>query len=96
MGILAIRNELQAPLMFVLNSDILCVSRMIRESNTATMPGTYYLPPISKEIHAFSSFMSRYYVDIKGWDSIHLKSFELVIPIVALKSSYAGTPSASK
>jgi hypothetical protein len=43
---------------------------MIRESNTATIAGTYYLPQISKEVKVSSSFESKLKVAIKGWQEI--------------------------
>jgi DNA modification methylase len=47
------------PLAFALTGITLNVSAMVRESNTQFMAGTYYIPPISKEVNAFSSFCGR-------------------------------------
>ena len=60
------RNEL----LFAYTACLLGVSRMIRESNTATLAGTYYLPQVSKEINVLSSFSSNLKVVSKGWDAI--------------------------
>jgi DNA modification methylase len=57
-------------LKFAFTSAILGVSKMIRESNTATMAGTYYLPQVSKEIHVLASFENRIQVLLQGYSEI--------------------------
>ena len=63
-------HEIQEQLLFVFSACLLGVSKMIRESNTATIAGTYYLPQISKEVKVSSSFESKLKVAIKGWQEI--------------------------
>ncbi|HOQ42999.1 MAG TPA: DNA methyltransferase [Smithellaceae bacterium] len=52
-------SALDRSLMFVLTSMCLQVSRMVRASNTATLAGTYYVPPEAKEVNAFSSYQGK-------------------------------------
>ncbi len=44
------RNITREPFLTAITASSLGVSRMVRDSNTATLPGTYYLPATSKEI----------------------------------------------
>jgi DNA modification methylase len=64
------RPDLRDAMMFSFNACILAVSRMVRASNTATMPGTYYMPQVSKEVRVLDSFESKLNVAIKGFGSI--------------------------
>lgn len=43
---------------------------MVRASNTATMPGTYYIPQITKEVKVISSYTSKFDIAVKGWQQI--------------------------
>jgi DNA modification methylase len=52
-------STLDRSLMFVLTSMCLQVSRMVRASNTATLAGTYYVPPEAKEVNAYSSYQGK-------------------------------------
>lgn len=52
-------STLDRSLMFVLTSICLQVSRMVRASNTATLAGTYYVPPEAKEVNAFASYQGK-------------------------------------
>lgn len=63
-------QEIADQLLFAFGACLLGVSRMIRESNTATMAGTYYLPQISKEVRVVSSYESKLGVAIQGWREI--------------------------
>lgn len=63
-------REIQDQLLFAFDACLLGVSKMIRESNTATMAGTYYLPQVSKEVKVISSFESKLGVAIQGWQEI--------------------------
>ena len=67
---LKFERNLTDPLLFALDACILGVSKMVRESNTATMAGTYYLPQISKEVKVPSSFQSKLEIAIQGWQEI--------------------------
>jgi hypothetical protein len=46
-------------LAFAFSGICLNTSVMIRESNTQFMPGTYYIPQVSKEVHVWKSFSGR-------------------------------------
>jgi hypothetical protein len=41
------------------------VSRMVRASNTATLAGTYYVPPEAKEVNAINSFKGKFELFIR-------------------------------
>jgi len=69
-SIMTFENEIQDQLLFSFDACILGVSKMVRESNTATMAGTYYLPQISKEVKVPLSFQSKLEVAIQGWQEI--------------------------
>lgn len=73
------QKDIEDQLLFALNACILGVSRMVRESNTATMAGTYYLPQISKEIKVPSSFQSKHEVAIQGWKEIGINQTTVFI-----------------
>ena len=64
---------------FALTATILGVSKMIRESNTATMSGTYYMPQVSKEIEVGDSYFSRIRSIIDAYQEISVKSSELIV-----------------
>lgn len=65
--------------LFALNAALLGVSKMVRESNTATMSGTYYLPQVSKEVNVFSSFSSKFSVSLKGWMEVNIQYTRFII-----------------
>lgn len=54
-------------LLFALSGIILNTSKMIRESNTQYLAGTYYIPPLSKEVNVWSSYSSRVSLLIDSW-----------------------------
>ncbi len=58
-------------LKFSLNASLLGLSRMVRASNTATMPGTYYMPQVSKEVNVWDSFENKTEVALKGLAEIN-------------------------
>jgi DNA modification methylase len=64
---------------FGLNAALLGVSRMVRASNTATMPGTYYMPQVSKEVHVWESFENKTEVALKGHLEIDFSTAPQVI-----------------
>ena len=64
---------------FALTATILGVSKMIRESNTATMSGTYYMPQVSKEIEVGDTYFSRIRSIIDAYQEISVKSSELIV-----------------
>lgn len=66
-------------LLFAFDACILGVSRMVRESNTATMPGTYYIPQVSKEVKVISSFENKFWVSLQGWQKIGINQSEVFI-----------------
>lgn len=68
----AIRDAIQGydPLLFAFSGIILNTSEMIRESNTQYLAGTFYIPPISKEVNVWSSYSSRVSLLIDSWGSI--------------------------
>jgi len=78
-GIASLQNTFGEFLLFPLTACLLGVSKMVRESNTATMAGTYYLPQVSKEIHVFSSFGNKSDVAIEGWEEIEIGNFQISI-----------------
>lgn len=78
-NILSLEKEVKEFLLFSFSACLLGVTRMIRESNTATMPGTYYLPQISKEVYVFSSFKSKTEVALKGLAEANLLCTNFII-----------------
>ncbi|MCY2995384.1 MAG: hypothetical protein NTY19_47095 [Planctomycetota bacterium] len=66
-------------LYFGLNAALLGVSRMVRASNTATMPGTYYMPQVSKEVHVWESFKNKSEVALKGHREIDFPSVPKIL-----------------
>ena len=63
-------KHIREALLFPLTASMLGVSKMVRESNTATLAGTYYFPQIAKEIHVLSSYSNKFAVAIRGWSTI--------------------------
>lgn len=59
-------------LLFAWSATLLGTSRMVRESNTATLSGTYYLPPISKEIDVLPSLRSHVGTVVEGLSLLHM------------------------
>jgi len=76
-------EELDEPygssLLFSFNACLLGVSRMVRESNTATMAGTYYLPQISKEVKVPSSLASKFSVAVNGRMEFDLQCADILV-----------------
>jgi DNA modification methylase len=66
-------------LLFPFSASMLGVSKMVRESNTATMAGTYYFPQISKEVKVLSSYINKFNVAISGWNEVKIKCRDLLI-----------------
>jgi 16S rRNA G966 N2-methylase RsmD len=66
-------------LLFPFDACMLGVSKMVRASNTATMPGTYYIPQIAKEVKVFSSFSSKFDIAIEGWQEIRNKNIYFIL-----------------
>jgi hypothetical protein len=64
---------------FALSASLRNVSKMIRESCTQTMCGTYYIPQVSKEVEVSNSYFSRIKSIIKGYQEINLKNCKLVV-----------------
>lgn len=77
---------------FGLNAAILGVSRMVRASNTATMPGTYYLPQVSKEVHVWESFQNKAEVALKGHLQIDFPSAPNVVVSTQSSCDLASIP----
>lgn len=51
---------LRESFLLAMNAAVFGVSRMVRESNTATMAGTYYLPQMSKAVNVVDSFRAKF------------------------------------
>lgn len=64
---------------FPFSACLLGVSRMVRDSNTATMPGTYFIPSNSKEIYVLNSFVNKFLIALEGIDSINFISNSILI-----------------
>ena len=62
-------TKYNSELLFGLSGILLSTSIMVRESNTATLAGTYYVPPISKEVKVNNSFRNRINYIVKGKSS---------------------------
>lgn len=79
--ILQFDNHVRENFLFAFNSMVISVSRMIRESNTASLAGTYYIPQVSKEVSVLSSFENKVKISIQGWNEIleEVKDWELLL-----------------
>jgi DNA modification methylase len=73
-------------LLFSINASILGLSRMVRESNTATMAGTYYIPQISKEVHVPSSVGNKIKIANKGRQN-YIESFNSADVLISTESA---------
>jgi DNA modification methylase len=49
-------NDILDLLKFVFNGIVLNISKMLRETKRAIQSGTYYLPPLSRELHIWNAF----------------------------------------
>ena len=85
-------SEISDGLLFALNAAILGVSRMVRASNTATMPGTYYIPQVSKEVQVLNSFVSKTAVLIKGLRELTLDNSPPVVVSTQSCTNMSGIP----
>lgn len=59
-------DSIRDPLLFAFSSNILGVSQMVCESNTAILMGTYYIPSISKEVNVLSSYEHKLTTVLEG------------------------------
>lgn len=70
-------------LLFVLDTAILTVSRMCRHDYPSVMAGTYYVPPINRELNVWENFLGRLPRKIKGIlaiaDSIETQKLFLMV-----------------
>jgi hypothetical protein len=73
-----VEPEYQDALLLPFDAALFGVSRMVRESNTATMSGTYYLPQMSKEVHVPSSFAAKLGIARKGYAAMRLGRSSMV------------------
>ncbi len=65
-----IDSNIRNPFLFAFSSNILGVSTMVCESNTAILMGTYYIPSVSKEVNVFSSFKNKMNNVLRGLKEI--------------------------
>lgn len=72
-------SQYQEALLLSFDAALFGVSRMVRESNTATMSGTYYLPQMSKEVHVPSSLASKLGIARKGYASMRMAASSMVL-----------------
>lgn len=68
----------QDALLLSFDAALFGVSRMVRESNTATMSGTYYLPQMSKEVHVPSSLCSKLAIARKGYAGMKMGASSMI------------------
>jgi hypothetical protein len=78
-GIEIFPDDRKYQLLFSFDACMLGVSKMVRASNTATMPGTYYIPQIAKEVKVFSSFSSKLDIAVEGWQQIRNKNTYFIL-----------------